>query len=101
MAVLTPPLVTILAFTSHIVSGRKNGRMSVRFFHPYTNDGGEGEKVLRCAVKGNQEESLDLQCVVYTGDHDASPHSLVARPTDHFGVHLLYTPKVLWIQFLL
>lgn len=64
------------------------------FFHPYTNDGGGGERVLWCAVKAIQEESPDLDCFIYTGDHDASPQSLMGRAVDRFGVKLLYPPKV-------
>ncbi|KAK7824296.1 gdp-man:man(3)glcnac(2)-pp-dol alpha-1, partial [Quercus suber] len=37
---------------------------------------------------------LDLDCVIYTGDHDASPHSLMARALDRFGVKLIHPPKV-------
>ncbi|GLT92947.1 hypothetical protein SLE2022_107570 [Rubroshorea leprosula] len=103
-AIITPPLAIILAFVAQIISGRRNRRRAVGFFHPYTNDGGGGERVLWCAVKGIQDERPDLDCVVYTGDHDASPESLMARATDRFGVHLLYPPKVVhlyrrkWIE---
>ena len=78
-----------------IIKGRSNRRHGVAFFHPYTNDGGGGERVLWCAVKAIQEESSDLDCVIYTGDHDASPDSLMARAVQRFGVELLYPPKVL------
>ncbi|KAL4614260.1 hypothetical protein ACB092_07G041400, partial [Castanea dentata] len=71
-------------------------KRAVGFFHPYTNDGGGGERVLWCVVKAIQEEPshLDLDCVIYTGDHDASPHSLMARALDRFGVKLIHPPKV-------
>ncbi|GMY08240.1 GDP-Man:Man(3)GlcNAc(2)-PP-Dol alpha-1,2-mannosyltransferase [Fagus crenata] len=72
----------------------RNRKRAVGFFHPYTNDGGGGERVLWCAVKAIQEESPDLDCVVYTGDHDASPQSLTGRALDRFGVKLLNPPKV-------
>lgn len=54
--------------------------------------------MLWCAVKAVQEERPDLDCVVYTGDHDASPDSLTARAVDRFGVKLLRPPKAvhLW-----
>lgn len=74
------------------------------FFHPYTNDGGGGERVLWCAVKAIQEENPDLHCVVYTGDHDATPQSLLNRALDRFGVTLNAPPKVVhlykrkWIE---
>ncbi|KAE9465175.1 hypothetical protein C3L33_02910, partial [Rhododendron williamsianum] len=76
-----------------VIGGRRNRKRAVGFFHPYTNDGGGGERVLWCAVKAIQEEQPDLDCIVYTGDHDASPDSLVARAVDRFGVKLLYPPK--------
>jgi alpha-1,2-mannosyltransferase len=87
-----------------VISGRKYRKKAVGFFHPYTNDGGGGERVLWCAVKAVQEESPDLECFVYTGDHDASPETLMARAVDRFGVNLLHPPKVVhlfkrkWIE---
>lgn len=82
-------------FSVVIIGGRRNRKRAVGFFHPYTNDGGGGERVLWCAVKAIQEEQPDLDCIVYTGDHDASPDSLMARAIDRFGVKLLYSPKVI------
>ncbi|PIN02454.1 Glycosyltransferase [Handroanthus impetiginosus] len=84
----------IVRIISVVVYHRRNRRNSVGFFHPYTNDGGGGERVLWCAVKAIQEESPDLECVIYTGDHDASPKSLAARAIDRFGVKLMHPPKV-------
>ncbi|KAF6170392.1 hypothetical protein GIB67_014322 [Kingdonia uniflora] len=87
-----------------VIKGRNNRSKVVGFFHPYTNDGGGGERVLWCAVKAIQEETTDLNCVVYTGDHDASPQSLMARAIDRFGVKLLHPPQVIhlcnrkWIE---
>lgn len=99
LRILTLPLTTlILALFVRIlfavVYHRRKRRNSVGFFHPYTNDGGGGERVLWCAVKAVQEESPDLDCVVYTGDHDASPETLAARAIDRFGVELIRRPKV-------
>lgn len=99
LCILTLPLATlILALIIRIVLvvfyQRRNRKNSVGFFHPYTNDGGGGERVLWCAVKAVQEESSDLECVVYTGDHDASPESLAARAIDRFGVQLIRPPQV-------
>ncbi|KNA23307.1 hypothetical protein SOVF_026040 [Spinacia oleracea] len=81
-----------------MISGRKNRKNAAGFFHPYTNDGGGGERVLWCAVKAIQDERSDLDCVIYTGDHDASPQSLMARATDRFGVHLINPPKVVHLN---
>lgn len=94
-ALITVISASIFIFALRIITHRRNRKRAVGFFHPYTNDGGGGERVLWCAVKAIQEESPDLDCVVYTGDHDASPESLTARALDRFGVNLLYPPKVL------
>lgn len=91
---LTPLIPLVLSFFSRIIVARKNRKRAVGFFHPYTNDGGGGERVLWCAVKAIQEENPDLDCVVYTGDHDATPSSLTSRAVDRFGVKLLFPPKV-------
>ncbi|KAL2526614.1 GDP-Man:Man(3)GlcNAc(2)-PP-Dol alpha-1 [Abeliophyllum distichum] len=83
-----------IRFISVVILSRSNKKKAVGFFHPYTNDGGGGERVLWCAVKAIQEVSPDLDCVIYTGDHDASPESLSVRALDRFGVALLNPPKV-------
>ncbi|KAI6676192.1 hypothetical protein NL676_036988 [Syzygium grande] len=88
------PSSLALLFASRVVSRRAARRRAVGFFHPYTNDGGGRERVLWCAVRAVQEERPDLDCAVYTGDHDASPDSLTARAMDRFGVKLLRPPKV-------
>ena len=94
--VITAISALIIKLSLHIITGRRNRKRAVGFFHPYTNDGGGGERVLWCAVKAIQEETADLHidCVVYTGDHDASPQSLAARALDRFGVNLIHPPKV-------
>ncbi|GER50947.1 GDP-Man:Man(3)GlcNAc(2)-PP-Dol alpha-1,2-mannosyltransferase [Striga asiatica] len=87
-----------------VVYHRRNRSRSIGFFHPYTNDGGGAERVLWCAVKAVQEEFPELECVIYTGDHDASPKSLAARAIERFGVELLNPVKVVhlykrkWIE---
>ncbi|KAL5985632.1 hypothetical protein ACLOJK_027618 [Asimina triloba] len=82
--------LSFLSFS--IFKARKNRQRAVAFFHPYTNDGGGGERVLWCAVSAIQQENPDLDIVVYTGD-DASPQSLAARALDRFGVKLLRPPQ--------
>ena len=64
------------------------------FFHPYTNDGGGGERVLWCAVRALHEQDPHLSCIIYTGDSDATPESLSARALRVFGVKLSSHPKV-------
>ncbi|XP_049400260.1 GDP-Man:Man(3)GlcNAc(2)-PP-Dol alpha-1,2-mannosyltransferase [Solanum stenotomum] len=81
-----------------VINGRRNKKKAVGIFHPYTNDGGGGERVLWCAVKAIQDENPNLDCVIYTGDFDASPHSLTARALDRFGVKLIHPPKVVHLH---
>lgn len=91
---LTLITTKLLKLCFSVINARQNKKTAVGFFHPYTNDGGGGERVLWCAVKAIQEENPDLQCLVYTGDHDATPQSLFNRALDRFGVTLLSHPKV-------
>ncbi|XP_073288414.1 GDP-Man:Man(3)GlcNAc(2)-PP-Dol alpha-1,2-mannosyltransferase-like [Primulina huaijiensis] len=92
LAALISAFIIRVVYT--VISCRRNLRKAVGIFHPYTNDGGGGERVLWCAVKAIQEESPDLDCIIYTGDHDASPQSLSRRSIDRFGVKLINPPKV-------
>ncbi|KAL3498259.1 hypothetical protein ACH5RR_040991 [Cinchona calisaya] len=99
LGILILVISTILALTMKLISTiftcRRDKRRAIAFFHPYTNDGGGGERVLWCAVKAIQEEYPDLDCVIYTGDHgDASSESLPFRALNRFGVKLLYPVKV-------
>ncbi|CAL9190313.1 unnamed protein product [Musa hybrid cultivar] len=105
LSTLTSSLLSLLVFSvaAAVISGRRGRRRAAGFFHPYTIDGGGGERVLWCAVKAVQEENPDLDCAVFTGD-DASPQSLSARALDRFGVKLLRPPQVVrlyrrkWIE---
>ncbi|TYH89956.1 hypothetical protein ES332_A13G017500v1 [Gossypium tomentosum] len=97
-SLITLPLATILLLASQILYHRRNKKRAVGFFHPYTNDGGGGERVLWCAVKAIQEQNPDLDSVIFSGDDDASSQSLMSRATDRFGVHLLYPPKVVHLN---
>lgn len=94
-AFLTLLFALSLTLSLSIINARKSRKRAVGFFHPYTNDGGGGERVLWCAVKAIQEETPDLDCIVFTGDHDSSSDSLARRAVDRFGVHLLSPPKVI------
>mgnify|MGYP002775018733 CR=1 FL=1 len=78
------------AFFWHI--RRRKRDYSVGFFHPYTNDGGGGERVLWCAVRALQEQDPRLFCVVYTGD-EATSETLADRSLRLFGVKLHSPPK--------
>ena len=87
-------LTSVLLLVLFAVLRRKAKVKAVGFFHPFTNDGGGGERVLWCAVKAVQEKRSDLTIVVYTGDHDATPEGLEMRARDRFGVKLLAPPEV-------
>nr|GLL26622.1 GDP-Man:Man(3)GlcNAc(2)-PP-Dol alpha-1,2-mannosyltransferase [Ipomoea trifida] len=104
ITVISLVLAPVLRLAVIVLGGRRNRKKAVGFFHPYTNDGGGGERVLWCAVKAIQDERPDLNCVIYTGDHDATPQTLNARAFDRFGVKLLHHPQVVhlykrkWIE---
>ncbi|KAJ7532229.1 hypothetical protein O6H91_14G078300 [Diphasiastrum complanatum] len=70
---------------------------AVAFFHPYTNDGGGGERVLWCAVKALQELVPDVTCAIYTGDA-TTPEALAQRALSHFGVHLFRPIRVVKLE---
>ncbi|WJZ85650.1 hypothetical protein VitviT2T_005171 [Vitis vinifera] len=59
--------------------------LNFKFFHPYTIDGGDDERVLWHAIKAIQKESSDLDYIIYTNDHDASSNSLMAHVVQRFG----------------
>ncbi|XP_057980199.1 GDP-Man:Man(3)GlcNAc(2)-PP-Dol alpha-1,2-mannosyltransferase-like [Malania oleifera] len=85
-ALISALLLLILRFIAAVIAGTRSRKRAVGFFHPYTNDGGgNGEKMLWCAVKAIQEERPDIDSVIYTGDHDDSPQSLMARAVVRFG----------------
>lgn len=71
---------------------------SVGFFHPFTSDGGGGERVLWCAVREIQRARPDCQCVIYTGD-DASGEELARRAKERFGVELRTVPGVVKLRW--
>ncbi|KAM3246958.1 GDP-Man:Man(3)GlcNAc(2)-PP-Dol alpha-1,2-mannosyltransferase [Capsicum annuum] len=81
-----------------VINGRRNRKKAIGIFHPYANDGGGGERVLWCAVKAIQDEDPNLDCVIYTGDFDASPDTLTARALDRFGVKLIHPPQVVHLH---
>ncbi|KAG7574328.1 Glycosyl transferase family 1 [Arabidopsis suecica] len=95
---LTIIFAVSLSLSLSVINARKSRKRAVGFFHPFTNDGGGGERVLWCAFKAIQEENPDLDCVIFTGDHDSSSDSLARRAVDRFGVHLQSPPKVIHLN---
>ncbi|KAF9599844.1 hypothetical protein IFM89_001790 [Coptis chinensis] len=61
-------------------------------------------RVLWCAVKAIQEGNPNLDIVIYIGDHDATPETLMIRAIYWFGVKILQLPQVVhlyrrkWIE---
>jgi alpha-1,2-mannosyltransferase len=93
MAILAGLLAVLSALLAAALRRfRRQPAPAAGFFHPYTNDGGGGERVLWCAVRAVQGLCPDLPCAVFAGDADASTERLAARALDRFGVRLLLRP---------
>ncbi|KAK3236548.1 hypothetical protein CYMTET_53317 [Cymbomonas tetramitiformis] len=60
---------------------------TVGFFHPFTQDGGGGERVLWCAIQAIQEQMPSARCIVYTGEN-ARGEELGERALERFGIQL-------------
>jgi len=90
-------LFTVTGLVQWLRSGTRVPN-SVGFFHPFTSDGGGGERVLWCAVRETQRARPDCQCVVYTGD-DASGDELARRAQERFGVSLPSPPGVVKLKW--
>lgn len=58
------------------------------FFHPYCNAGGGGERVLWVAVRSLQKRYPDVQCVIYSGDIEATPDEILTRAQQRFNIRL-------------
>lgn len=81
-ALLFIPLFMIMALRR-----RRARPFSIAFFHPYTNAGGGGERVLWCAIRAIQEAYPNIKCVVYTGDN-ISDDAFYERTRNTFGIVL-------------
>jgi len=83
-------------------SGKK--RHSLAFFHPYCNAGGGGERVLWVAVRSIQRRYPNIQCVVYTGDTEATPEEILTKASQRFNIHVpshvefIYLHKRDWVE---
>ncbi|KAK7097661.1 GDP-Man:Man(3)GlcNAc(2)-PP-Dol alpha-1,2-mannosyltransferase-like [Littorina saxatilis] len=77
---------------------------TVAFFHPYCNAGGGGERVLWTAIRAIQKRYSTVQCVVYTGDIDATPTEILARAQQRFNISLprqvefVYLKRRGWVE---
>ncbi|XP_071499973.1 GDP-Man:Man(3)GlcNAc(2)-PP-Dol alpha-1,2-mannosyltransferase-like [Diadema antillarum] len=62
--------------------------VTVGFFHPYCNAGGGGERVLWCAVRALQQKYPHINCVVYSGDTDATHEQIIQKARQRFSIIL-------------
>ena len=76
----------------------------IGFFHPFSNAGGGGERVLWAAIRATQKAHPDAICVVYTGDHDVDRDIMVESVRHKFGLtiqratlHFVYLTKRNWV----
>ncbi|KAI1089978.1 glycosyltransferase family 4 protein [Rostrohypoxylon terebratum] len=76
----------------------------VGFFHPFCNAGGGGERVLWAAVRATQKRWPNAKIVVYTGDHDVSKKTMLARVKNTFSIdihsptiHFIYISTRHWV----
>ncbi|GFN81682.1 GDP-man:man(3)glcnac(2)-pp-dol alpha-1,2-mannosyltransferase [Plakobranchus ocellatus] len=58
------------------------------FFHPYCNAGGGGERVLWVAVRSIQKKYPNIQCVIFSGDTDATPDEILNKARQRFNIRL-------------
>lgn len=93
---------TLLIFLKRIEVGKRKKRQRnkgkiVGFFHPYCNAGGGGERVLWCGIRVIQLKYPNVECIVYTGDCDASAEDILHHAKVKFNVEL---PKKVQFFFL-
>ncbi|CAC5403342.1 ALG11 [Mytilus coruscus] len=67
---------------------RKKGEITVGFFHPYCNAGGGGERVLWTAIRALQNRYPRIQCIVYTGDTEATGSDILQRAKQRFNISI-------------
>mmetsp|Transcript_44431 Transcript_44431/g.84994 ORF Transcript_44431/g.84994 Transcript_44431/m.84994 type:complete len:492 (+) Transcript_44431:55-1530(+) len=70
---------------------------TVAFFHPFTDDGGGGERVLWCAIRTLQELIPRAKFVIYTGD-SATADALARRARERFGIRILRPVDVIRLK---
>ncbi|KAH8405420.1 hypothetical protein KR222_011524, partial [Zaprionus bogoriensis] len=63
-------------------------KVHVGIFHPYCNAGGGGERVLWCAVRALQNKYDNIKIVIYTGDIDTTPSSILEKAKNVFNIEL-------------
>ncbi|KAM7357389.1 ALG11 alpha-1,2-mannosyltransferase [Cochliomyia hominivorax] len=87
-------VIFALYFLRHYLKSRKakletrNPNVIVGIFHPYCNAGGGGERVLWCAVRAIQAKYDNVKIVIYTGDIESSPSSIMDKVKNIFNINL-------------
>ena len=81
-----------VAVTQPASSGPSRRKLVVGFFHPYCNSGGGGERVLWRCIHALHALSPDIQCVVYTGDRDATPQQIAQKAAERFHLPAFTRP---------
>ncbi|RXW23803.1 hypothetical protein EST38_g2071 [Candolleomyces aberdarensis] len=59
--------------------GHQEDKIIIGFFHPYSNAGGGGERVLWTAIAHIQRTRPNIVSVVYSGDTDATKQEILAK----------------------
>ncbi|XP_070511097.1 GDP-Man:Man(3)GlcNAc(2)-PP-Dol alpha-1,2-mannosyltransferase isoform X1 [Cardiocondyla obscurior] len=60
----------------------------IGIFHPYCNAGGGGERVLWAVVQAIQNKYPTVHIVIYTGDLEANPETIINKAEKTFNVKL-------------
>lgn len=88
-------LALVFSLRVYVTAARSTlSRARIAFFHPFTNDGGGGERVLWSMVAALQDAATDeFEWVIYTGDSE-TPESLAGRAEKIFGLKIPKKLKV-------
>lgn len=78
----------ILHYKNKLHNSSSEKRLHVGIFHPYCNAGGGGERVLWCAVRALQKKYDNIKIVIYTGDIDSTPSSILQKAKNIFNISL-------------
>ncbi|XP_013108810.1 GDP-Man:Man(3)GlcNAc(2)-PP-Dol alpha-1,2-mannosyltransferase [Stomoxys calcitrans] len=62
--------------------------VNVGIFHPYCNAGGGGERVLWCAVRALQAKYDNIKIIIYTGDIESSPNTILEKAANVFNINI-------------
>merc|ERR1712166_32539 len=90
----------VAALLIALVFRSRRQRNSIGFFHPYSDDGGGGERVLWCAIAALHKSAPNTRVVVFTapprdGNHD--PEKIKQRAKDRFNVEITGDVTFIWL----